>query len=207
MLALLATFARAYRFPSATAGVVALLAAMIVTSGQSVGLGGAPVRSLWFLMLGVAIFASLPLSDSFGTLEATFVRTGVNRTLRGAWHLCVVGAAGGLSVALSPDLALTTWFVVLSAVAFTWSAIRAEASALPLLSLGGGTILVDHTMPNYPISQSLQNLGLGPAVLAYLMCFGFYVAVPQLWPVRRRRFSTPTPGLPEASDSPRAKGR
>jgi hypothetical protein len=182
----LAALARAYRILPATVGVVGLCAATTVTGARSVGLGGVPVRALWFLMLGVAVFGTLPLSGAFGALEGTFGRSTTSRLLRGGWHAAVVAGAAALATRESVDRALTVWFVLLSALGCACACVRAEAVSLVLLAVGGGTILIDHLVQYYPISQVMARVEPWSGALVYLVGLGLYVLVPAVVPVRPR---------------------
>lgn len=167
--------AKAYRVVPATAGVAALCAVAPLVTDGAVGLGGVPVRSTWFLLLATAAFAALPLAPRLDELERTLVRARVSRGLRAGWFLLASGAAGTTIWILAPDLAVVAWFVVLSSATLLCSWLVPRAALLTVLCLGGGTILVDHTLPGFPVSRGLLALGVWP-LPSLLVTVAVYVA-------------------------------
>lgn len=187
MLGCLWAHAKAYRMVPATAGVVVLCAVMVVTGDRSVGLGGVPVRSTWFLLLGVGLFSALPLARSFGELERTFVRARASRSVRATWHVIATASALACAWPLSLDFGLAAWFVTLSALALLHSSVHPEATLLSVLALGGGTILLDHTAPAYPVSRAMETAGPGTVGVLYVLALAIYIAKPDVPVVRWQR--------------------
>ncbi len=186
MLRCLWAHAKAYRVVPSTAGVAVLCGVLVATGDRSVGLGGVPVRSTWFLLLGVAIFSALPLARSFGALERTFVRVRTSQSIRAAWHLIATSSALACAWPITLDFGLAAWFVALSALALLHSAVHPEATLLSVLALGGGTILLDHTAPGYPVSRAMETVGPGLVGAIYVLALVLYIAKPDVPVVRWR---------------------
>lgn len=182
----IATTARAYRVFPATIGVLACFLLAIFFKNTSIGLGGLPVRSLWFLALGVLVFGSLPLPGVFGILERTFVKWRSSRAMRASWHLGVTTSVAAGLTSFWAESGLSVWFVCLAALAVMWSIVQPETTMLVVLAVGSGTIFLDHSVGNYPISQMMERLGVGPAAGLYAVGLGAYVVLADGLAVRRR---------------------
>lgn len=137
-----------------------LVGALAVQPDRTVEVGGLPVRTRWFVLLGLVVLTSISFSRRFGTLEACF-----SQAIR--CHLVRVGVAGvpfvlgyGATLIIAPaDTTVRAWFAILMAATVAICSIGPDAGWLAALVLGSGSILVDHQSYTQPISRLVDSVG------------------------------------------------
>lgn len=170
---------RAYRATSAITGTAVLCVGSLLFAPNTISVGSPiPIRTTWFMFLGIVVLSSLPLYASFGLLEHTFARARLNRVGRAAVSAVLVAtAAAGVGTG-SGTLDVVIWFILLSALSLLASVATADKSWAVVLLVGGGTILADHIILSSPVSQAMATFGLRNAVFAYAVAWLAFVLLP-----------------------------
>ena len=169
---------KAYRASPAIAGTTLLCAASLLTTQNTIPIGpGTPVRTTWFLLLGVVVLSSLPLYPAFGLLEQSFVRARLNRTGRAAVAAALVATAAVVIGTVAGTLAVV-WFILLAALSLLAAVATADKSWAVVLLVGGGTIGFDHMMISSPVSRAMDTVGLPTAIWAYALAWLAFVLLP-----------------------------
>lgn len=170
---------RAYRAGPAIAGTTLLCAVSLLTTQATIRMGpGIPVRTTWFLLLGVVVLSSLPLYPSFGLLERSFARARLNRTGRAAVAAALVATAAVVVGTVTGTLAVVIWFILLAALSVLAAVATTDKSWAVVLLAGGGTIGFDHMMISSPVSRAMDTVGLPAAICAYALAWLAFVLLP-----------------------------
>lgn len=171
-------FGRAYRLYAYLGAVVVLVSLQMVLVG-SVQLGaGRPVRAAWFLLLAVSVAHTLPLASSFGLLERTWVRGRQARAIRAGFVAATAVSVASALWGTGAGGVLTTWFLAMSACAIASSAILGEDAWVPVLGLGGASVLVEHMALSSPVSALADAVGPMPAGGALMVAAVVYGMMP-----------------------------
>ncbi|MEO5609896.1 MAG: hypothetical protein ABIQ92_09580 [Ornithinibacter sp.] len=163
------TWTKAYRLPETLLAVAVLCALILWTRTLTLSVGSrTPVQAIWLLALGLVVVAALPLNDSMGLLERTFSRARPLKMIRaavvalsvflGAICLAVVSSANGI----------VAWLFLLSATTVLATLLLGHNAILVALTLGAGSIFVEHWVINTPITRLSESVGV-PVAGA---CFG-----------------------------------
>jgi hypothetical protein len=170
---------RAYRAGPAIAGVILLLAVSLRTKQATIPIGpGTPIRTTWFMLLGIVVLSSLPLYPSFGLLEQTFARARLNRTGRAAVAATLVATAATVVGAVAGTPAVVIWFILLAALSLLAAVATTDKSWAVVLLVGGGTIGFDHMMISSPVTRAMDTVGLPTAIYAYAVAWLVFVLLP-----------------------------
>ena len=170
---------RAYRAGPAVAGITLLLAVSLMTKQATIPIGpGTPIRTTWFLLLGVVVLSSLPLYPSFGLLEQSFARARLNRTGRAAVAAALVATAAVVVGTVAGTLAVVIWFILLAALSLQAAVATADKSWAVVFFVGGGTIGFDHMIISSPISRAMDTIGLPTVICAYALAWLAFVLLP-----------------------------
>ena len=170
---------RAYRARPAIAGTALLCVVSLLTTQSTIRVGsGVPVRTTWFMLLGVVVLSSLPLYPSFGLLEQTFARARLNRTGRAVVAAALVATAAAVVGAVAGTLAVVIWFVLLAALSLLAAVATTDKSWAVVFFVGGGTILFEHIMISSPVSSAMDTVGLRTAISAYAVAWLAFVLLP-----------------------------
>lgn len=182
------TYARAHRIVTAGAGALVLVVVLWVTRDQSVGLGSAPVRVRWLVMLAVAVLATAPLVPAFGEQEHSAVRPVAAAAVRASGGLgtSVVGFIGAVLTGDRHDV-LLVWFILLTALGVCAAALLPDQAWLVVLVVGGGSVLADHMALDLPVSRLVEPVGLPPACAILVLATGLYLGWAALRPFVGRR--------------------
>jgi hypothetical protein len=173
------TWLKAYRTAPAIAGTLLLCVVSLLTTQSTIRMGsGNPVRTTWFMLLGVVVLSSLPLYPSFGILEHTFARARMNRIGRAVVAAALVATAAAVVGAVAGTLAVVIWFILLAALSLLAAAATTDKSWAVVLLVGGGTIGFDHMMISSPISRVMDIVGLQSAFCAYAVAWLAFVLLP-----------------------------
>lgn len=158
----------AYRWPP-TLGISLVLAIVswAGTGGFLYVLNLNPIRVVWFTLLAGALVAVTPLTPSFGMLGRTFVRARRDRGLRMCGVLLVLVAdAAPVTLASSPPAA-ANWFAALSALSIGSVILLGELGWILTLATGSLSILLEHAVGGFPVSDMLARI---PAPLPATLC-------------------------------------
>ena len=181
-------YARAHRVLAVGACTLVLVALLWASRDQSVGLGSAPVRLRWLVMLAVGVLATAPLSPAFGEQEHTAVRPVAAAGARCACALAMstTGFAGAVLTGDRHDV-LLVWFTLVTVVGVGTAAVLPDQAWLVVLVVGGGSVLADHLALNLPVSRVVEPVGLPRSLGLLVLATGLYLAAPALRPFVRRR--------------------
>ena len=170
---------KAYRAPSAITGTALLCVVSLLTTQSTIRMGsGVPVRTTWFMLLGIVVLSSLPLYPSFGLLEQTFARARLNRSGRAAVAGGRVATAAAVVGAFAGTMTVIIWFILLAALSLLGAVATADKSWAVVFLVGGGTILFDHMDLRSPVSNAMDTVGLQTAIFAYALAWLVFVLLP-----------------------------
>lgn len=163
-------------FRAVTTLGLALTALFAVTAHGTVGIAGAPVRSRWFVLLALAVVATVPLAARFEPVERALahpLRCFASRLAVAAVPFTL--GLGACVVLVPTDDALRLWFVLLTATGIAVCAFAPEGGWLASLVLGSSSILVDHMSSTLPVSNALVTAGPLSAALALAAAAAIYL--------------------------------
>jgi hypothetical protein len=172
-------WSRAVRLGPATIGTAILLVTGFATASTSVRVTqGAPVRVVWFLLLGMVVVATLPLYPSFGVLEATLFRARQDRVLRAAASAAIIVGGGVAMRLMTAAETAVTWSVLLGAVTVLAAALTTDLAWLVALVLGGGTLMWEHVAVSSPVSAAMDSVGWVGSLAVLVAAGAAYCALP-----------------------------
>ena len=163
------TWTKAYRLPETLLAVAVLCALILWTRTLTLSVGSrTPVQAIWLLALGVVVVAALPLNDSMGLLERTFSRARPLKTIRSAVVALSVSLGAICLAVVSSANGIVTWLFLLSAITVLATLLLGQNAILVALTLGVGSIFVEHWVVNTPVTRLCEAVGV-PVSAA---CFG-----------------------------------
>lgn len=169
----------AYRAGPAITGTALLCVGSLLFAPNTISVGSPiPIRTTWFMFLGIVVLSSLPLYASFGLLEHTFARARLNRVGRAAVPAGLVASAAAVVGIGTGTLDVVIWFILLAALSLLASVATADKSWAVILLVGGGTILFDHMVFSSPVSQVMDAIGLRNAIFVYALAWLVFVLLP-----------------------------
>lgn len=174
-------YLRAHRAQQVVISTGSLALVLGLVRDHSVGIGVAPVRMRWLILLGILVVSTIPLSPQFGVLHARAVRRVSGAGLRVGLSAFTVLFGITTAALTSTREVLATWALLLAAVGFLVATVAPDHAWAAILTLGSGSIVIDHLSLNAPVSQRLEALGdLRAGVFfgaAALICIGLQRSV------------------------------